>query len=432
MPETILIGPEETVVCPKCSYHFPLHQGIAKQTIERYEKAYDSALQERTEELKVELGKAAEKEAVKKHAEQVSQLNEELETARQSLEESELRNKKVKADAEAKAQREFELERKVLQEELQEKTTAIDEFRKEEMALRREKKRLQEDRESLELDLQRKLDLARQDIEKRVGESEAEKFKYKEAEFKQQLESAVKANEELTRKLEQGSQQLQGEVLETELESLLRTAFPHDDIQEVAKGARGADIVQRVYTPNGQFCGTILWEAKRAQNWSEKWLQKLRDDRLTANADIAVLACTRMPKDCREPFQIMGDVWVASDRVVRPVAETLRVMLIQTNALRLSNLGKAEKMELLYNYLSSSNFAQKVGSTIEAFSIMKQDLEKEKAAMYRAWRRRESQLERVTVGMATMVGELQAIAQHSLPLLDSIDQLLLPEGSDSD
>jgi hypothetical protein len=432
MASNIMLSSEEIVVCPKCSHKFPIEQGITKQTIEQREREYDKVFQERSNELKEELSKVAAKNAEKVYKSKISELTDELESSKEALQESGARMKKIRKDAEAKAYKEFEQERKSLKEELDDKEAAIKDFKDREITLRREKKKLEEDKRNFELEQQRKLDDAKKEIEKSIREAEAEKFNYKEAEYKKKLDAALKANEDLTRKLEQGSQQLQGEVLELELQRILQEAFPNDHIKEIAKGARGADVLQSVCTQGGHICGTIIWEAKRAQNRSDKWLQKLQDDRMAETADIAVLVSTTMPKDCSEAFKIIGNIWVVSYRVIRPIAETLRVMLIETSKLKLANKGRGEKADLIYDYLCSPNFGNDVRSVIETFAYMKRDLDREKNAMYKTWKKRESQLERVAVSMSSMVGELQAIAQESLPQLGKIDQLLLPGESDEE
>lgn len=204
---------------------------------------------------------------------------------------------------------------------------------------------------------------------------------------------------------------------------MLGNAFFHDLIEEVKKGQRGADVVQTVRTPMGQICGKIIWEAKRAENWSDKWLQKLKDDQEAANADIAVIVTTAMPKGITDSFCRIGDVWVVSPQVMRPVAETLRVIVLEAQRLKLVNTGRNEKMEQLYNYLSSAQFAQKVRTMLEGFESMRRDLESEKRAMQRIWAKRQTQIERVTGSMVTVVGELQAIAQEQLPQLGSMLEL---------
>jgi hypothetical protein len=271
--------------------------------------------------------------------------------------------------------------------------------------------------------LERKFDEERKRLTTQIGTREAERFSLIEAEYKKKIDDAQKANEDLRRKLDQGSQQLQGEVLELELEHMLGNAFFHDLIEEVKKGQRGADVVQTVRTATGQICGKIIWEAKRAENWSDKWLQKLKDDQQTANADLAVIVTTVMPKGVTGSFCRVGDVWVVSPEVMRPVAETLRVILLESQRLKLVNTGRNEKMEQLYNYLSSAQFAQRVRTMLEGFVAMRSDLDSEKRAMQRIWAKRQTQIERVTGSMVSVVGELQAIAQDQLPQLDSMMEL---------
>lgn len=430
MSNKIILSPDEPIACPKCSHRFPLRLGITQQTIEKYESEYESVFAAERKALEERLGKEAERKANKAFTEQITRLTEQLAESKRATEDAKALIAKAQADAKAKAQAEFEQEKKSLAEELAEKDTKLKAFRDQELKLRAEKKELEEARQNMQLELTRKVDEERQKFQKQIGDAEAEKFKLKEAELRKQIEDAKKANEDLRRKLDQGSQQLQGEVLELELESILTDAFRHDRIEEVKKGQRGADVLQSVCTPAGQVCGKIIWEAKRAEHWSDKWLTKLKDDQFEAKADIPVLVTTAMPKGNNEPFYMIGDVWVVAPHVMRPVAETLRIILLEANRLKLINTGRNEKMELLYNYLSSTHFAQKVRTMLESFESMRSDLETEKRAMQRIWTKRQAQIERVTGSMVSVVGELQAIAHDSLPQLESIEQLALPKGDD--
>jgi hypothetical protein len=185
-------------------------------------------------------------------------------------------------------------------------------------------------------------------------------------------------------------------------------------------------VLQTVRSTNGNECGTIIWEAKRAENWSDRWLQKLKDDQLEAKADLAVVVSTCMPDGHSGPFLVHQGVWIVREACVVPVAQTLRLMLTEINNLKLANTGKNEKVQALYDYLCGSLFAQRVRVVVETFMNMKRDLDQEKAAMERVWKKRALQIERVTTSMSGMVGELQAIAHDSLPQLDAIDQLSLP------
>ncbi len=403
MTSNIILSTDEIVVCPNCANKFPIEQGITRQTIQKYKDEYETVLRNNSEELEKRLA-----------------------------EENEKRMEKLKEDTELKLKKDFDEERKGFKEELDEKELKIKQFRKNETELLKEQRQLEEDKQNFELEKERELREAKKEIEKKVSLSESQKFEFKEAEYKKKLEDAQKVNAELTRKLEQGSQQLQGEVLEQELEKILIDSFPYDDIKGVAKGVRGADVLQCVYTQTGQKCGTIIWEAKRAQNWSDKWLQKVKDDCISEDADISVIVSTILPKDCKEVFTIINGVWICRKEIVRPVAETLRILLIQTNNLRIQNEGKTSKADLLYNYLNTPQFAQNLRSVFDTFANMKNDLNREKTAMYRNWKKREGQLDRVAFSMSNMVGQIQSIAQDSLPELDKIEQLMLPGASESE
>lgn len=268
--------------------------------------------------------------------------------------------------------------------------------------------------------------MERQKLKEEIILNESNRFAMKEAEYKKKIEDAQKSNEDLRRKLEQGSQQLQGEVLELEMENVLKDAFRHDRIEEVKKGVRGADVLQIVCTSTGQVCGRIIWEAKRADNWSEAWLQKLKDDQQQADARIAVLVTTAFPKGFNEPFFQRDGIWVVSPHLIRPVAEALRTLLLETHRVALINTGKEEKMELLYTYMTSENFSRKIRTVVDSFVSMKIQLDTEKRAIQKQWATREMQINRVTETMNSFVGELQGIAQDGLPQLNNINQLEPP------
>ena len=431
MDHNITIASNEPIACPKCSHEFALDQGITRQAIERYESEFEKAALEQRRELEGALSREAERKVSKQFTEKIALLDERLADSEKSAKEAKDAIAKAADGAKAKALADFEQERRALAAELVEKDGKLKEFRQQELSLRAQKKQLEEQQANLQLDLQRQLDAERQRLAEQIGRKEAERFGLLEAEYKKKIEDAQKANEDLRRKLDQGSQQLQGEVLELELEHTLATGFRHDRIDEVKKGQRGADVLQTVRIPTGEACGRIIWEAKRAEHWSDKWLAKLKDDQLEAGADLAVLVTTAMPKGITEPFAMVGDVWVVAPHLVRPVAETLRATLIEINRARLINTGRSEKMELLFNYLASPAFARKMRTMLESVEAMRIDLEAEKRAMERIWVKRRGQLERVTTTMATVVGEITSIAQDSLPELESIEQLALPSGAEA-
>lgn len=423
MIKKIIISADEDITCPKCSHHFPLSESIARQTIERYESEFDEVFSAQKKELESTIKKEAERKATKQFAEQIALLQEKLLDSKLAEEDAKKLIAKAQVDAKAKAQQEFESEKKALAEELLEKDAKLNEFRAQEMELRKQKRVLEEQQANMDIELQRKLEDERTKMFDQINATETARFSMIEAEYKKKIDDAQKANDELSRKLHQGSQQLQGEVLELELENVLTSSFLHDQIDEVKKGQRGADVLHTVRTVQGIECGKIIWEAKRAENWTEKWLHKLKDDQQEAKADIAVLVTTVMPKGTNDVIVRIGDVWVVSPQLIKPVAEMLRVVLLEANKLKMVNTGRNEKMELLYNYLSSTQFSQKIRTMLEAFESMRTDLEAEKRAMQKIWSKRQTQIERVTTSMTTVVGELQGIAHEALPQLESVEML---------
>lgn len=423
MIKKIIIAADEEIVCPKCDQHFPLSEGITRQTIERYESEFHEVFAAQKKELEATLEKEAERKATKHFAEQIALLEEKLQDSKLAEEDAKQLNIKVQIDAKAKAQQAFESEKKALAEEILEKNNKINEFRTQELELRKEKRAMEEQQANMEIELQRKLEVERTKMIDQISAAESARFSMIEAEYKKKIEDALRANEDLTRKLNQGSQQLQGEVLELELEHVLSNSFLHDQIEEVKKGQRGADVLHTVHTQYGVACGKIIWEAKRAEHWNDKWLHKLKDDQQEAKADIAVLVTTVMPKGKDEIIVRMGDVWVISPQVIKPVAEMLRSALLEANKLKLVNTGRNEKIELLYNYLSSAQFSQKIRTMLETFESMRSNLESEKRAMQKIWSKRQTQIERVTINMTTVVGDLQGIAHEALPQLEDLETL---------
>jgi hypothetical protein len=270
------------------------------------------------------------------------------------------------------------------------------------------------------------LDEERKRIEAQARLAAGEEFGRREAQLKAQIESAQREATDLKRKLESGAVQFQGEGLEVSLEALLRAAFPFDEIVPVPKGMNGADLLQRVRAPSGACCGTIIWEAKQTKAWQPLWLRKLKDDQQAVGAEAAVIVTASMPKDTREPFVRESDVWIARFDAARPLAEALRLTLLELHKSRVANQGRSEKMERLYSYICSPQFTQRVKSVVEGFALMRQELEAEKMAAVRMFKKREMQLTRMTEGLLCVVGDLQGIGEASLAQLDTVAALPLP------
>jgi len=251
-----------------------------------------------------------------------------------------------------------------------------------------------------------------------------ESLKVKVSEKEAQIAGMQRQIEELRRKAEQGSQQLQGEALELELEALLRGRFPRDIIEPVPKGEFGGDVVHRVLGANGQTCGTILWESKRTRSWSDGWLGKLRDDQRAAKAEIALIVSSALPKGV-ETFDLVDNVWVAQPRFAIPLAVALRQSLIDLAGSRLTQEGQQSKMEFVYQYLTGPRFRHRIDAIVEKFTDMQADLDRERRTMMRLWAKREEQLKGVLDSTAGLYGDLQAIAGRAMQEIESLDLLMI-------
>jgi len=230
---------------------------------------------------------------------------------------------------------------------------------------------------------------------------------------------------DLKRKAEQGSQQLQGEVQELQLEAIIRGRFPRDAFEPVPKGEFGGDLLHRVFNEKAPVCGTILWETKRTKMWSDGWLSKLRNDQRNAKAEIAVIVSHALPKDMEGSFDLRDGVWVTEPRCAVAVAVALRDSLIALSAARQTGDGHLTKMEMVYQYLTGPRFRQRVEAIIELFADMQGDLERERKMMTRLWAKREGQIRGVIDSTAGMYGDLQGIAGKSLQEIEGLEVQLL-------
>lgn len=419
MNNKIIINPLEPITCPDCGHDFPLSEGITRQMIERYEGEYSEMLTEERGKLEARLVQDIEKKALKNYQEKLEVISEKLADSEAANKEAAAKLKSAKEKAATEARKELIEEANNLKEELEAKDSKLEEYRRAELTLRREKKQLEEQKNDVSLEIERRLDKERQKIESDAHEG----YKLRDAEWRKKIEDAQRANEDLRKKLEQGSQQLQGEVLELEIENLLQASFSSDSVKPVRKGARGADVIQTVTLRNGSVCGQIIWETKRAENWSNSWIPKLKDDQQAAGGEIAVLVSSVFPAGVKAPFVQQDGIWLVKPEFVKPFAEALRTVLTESYRQRAATVGKGEKMEALYDYICSAQFAQKVRAIVDTYQQMRDDLEKEKSAMQRLWKKREGQLTRITTNVMGMCGELQGISSSTLPQLEGVAEL---------
>ena len=307
-----------------------------------------------------------------------------------------------------------------LQDVLNQRDKKLAEAQKAQADLIRKQRELDDAKRELDLTVEKRVQATLMTAREQAKKEAEESLKLKVAEKDQTIAFMQQKIEELKRRAEQGSQQLQGEVQELELENLLRAKFPFDAIEPVPKGEYGGDVVQRVVGTGGQLSGTILWEAKRTKNWSDAWLVKLREDQRTAKAEIAVIVSHVLPKGV-ETFEMVEGIWVTHPRAALPVAAILRQSLLEIAMIRQASEGQQTKTEMIYQYLTGPRFRQRVEAIVEAFSTMQEDLDKERKAIMKQWAKREEQIERVMGATVGMYGDLQGIAGKSLQEIEGLE-----------
>ncbi|WP_334146206.1 DUF2130 domain-containing protein [Hyphomicrobium sp.] len=412
---------EPTITCPSCSTEIKLTESLAAPLIADTRRRYEHALTQKDAEIArretqvrsqlaaLEQEKAAIGEQV---AERVA-----AERARIAAEEARKAKLLAAADMEQKKK-----ELADLQDVLRERDAKLADAQKAQAELIRKQRELDDARREMDLTIETKVQESLAAVRDKARLEAEEGLKLKLLEKEEQMSSMQRQIEELKRKAEQGSQQLQGEVLELELEAAIRARFPRDIIEPVPKGEFGGDVLQRVLGPLDQPCGTILWESKRTKNWTDGWLAKLRGDQRAAKADMALLVSNALPREV-VGFDLIDGVWVVEPRCAIPVAIALRQSLIELASARHAREGQETKMELVYDYLTGPRFRHRVEAIVEKFTDMQADLDRERKAMMRLWAKREAQIKGVIEATVGMYGDVQGIAGKAL---DEIDALTLP------
>ena len=409
---------EPTITCPKCKNEIKLTESLAAPLIESTRREFEKELAQKEADIaKRETSIREREETLSKAKESIDdQVAEKLRQERPKIVENEARKAKLAlgTDLDQKTKEITEL-----QEILRLRDEKLAEAQKAQAELIRKQRALDDAKREIDLTVEKRVQEGLATVREQSQKEAEEKLKLKVMEKEQTIASMQKQIEELKRKAEQGSQQLQGEVQELALEELLSTKFPRDIIEPVPKGEHGGDILHRVSGPFGQTCGTILWESKRTKNWSDSWLGKLREDQRAAKAEIAVIVSQVLPKGV-ETFELIDGVWVTHPRAALPIAMTLRNTLIEVACARQATEGQQTKMEMVYQYLTGPGFRQRVQAIVEAFSSMKEDLDKEKKAITKQWAKREEQIHRVMQATVGMYGDLQGIAGKTLQEIEGL------------
>lgn len=374
----------QTILCTNCKQPIEISQAIADQISEEEKKHQEEA---------IAMAREAERKATEK------KLYEEA-----ALKEQDYKN------------------------QLKENTERIERLMQDVLKANEEMRSLRKKDDEREIENQKKFAEVEQKAKEEAIKKVDEEKKYEILQMKKQLEDTQKALEEAKRKSEQVSQQLQGEVLELDIENLLRNAFPHDDIEPVGKGVSGADIRHIVKSPLGNTCGVILWELKRTKHWDDKWIGKLKDDVRNEKANVPVIVSQQLPAEAQTGLGIKEKVWVCNFSLILPLAELLRSNLYDVARQKASQANSTEKAQLLYSYLTSHEFQQQVESMVEVYKSMQDQLNKERVAYERLWKIRESQIQKVLLNTASIVGSIQGKIGASMPTIKGLEMLELEEG----
>lgn len=389
------------IKCPNCGHQFEPNDAIR-------------------EEVEKELRSKAADWQKKKNEEFQNKLEEEKRRLQQSLEENIRKN--ITAD--------FENKLKLAEQNNKDNEEKLKQARQQQLDFLKKEQELKTKEAELELSVQKKLQEEREKLSTEIRKLEEQRNAAKETEFQlrlkemeEKLEVQRKLAEEMKRKAEQGSMQSQGEVQELLLEEMLRTAFPFDVIVEVGKGVRGADCIQVVRNNFGQECGKIIFESKRTKDFSNDWIEKLKADMRSQGADVAVIVTQALPKEM-DRFGEKDGVWVCTFIEVKPVVHMLRDGIIKVSNAAKSQENRGDKMHLLYDYLTSREFADQWQAIREGFMSMKLSIQKERDAMEKLWKQREKQLEKVLLNAAHVRGSIEGISGTD------VDLNLLGDGTD--
>jgi hypothetical protein len=404
------------ILCPDCGKKIPVSEALTHQLEEKIKGDLNKQLKDIEKQRKLlEENQKSQKEEFEKL---MRQKEDELkEQGRKFLLEQ---KQKLKEEAEKQARTEIQLEFEDLKKQNEENQKKLAESQKLELELRAERRKLEEAQKNLELDIQRKLDEEREKLSLNIQKDQEEKFKLQSLEYEKKLNDMQKALEEAQRKGNATSERFRGEVREIDIEANLLSTFGTDEIKEVPKGINGADIIQIVKDNFGKTYGKIVWESKRTKNFNQEWIKKLKDDVIRAEGNFAILVTQTLPEGVNR-FDFINGVWVCDFSSYIQLANVLRMQLFELKRVEKMHDGKDQKMSLVYEYLTTDQFKNKIIAVVETFKMMHDQLEKEKRAFNKLWAEREMQIRRMTDGTVSIIGDLQGLMGNSLPTIEGID-----------
>ncbi len=282
--------------------------------------------------------------------------------------------------------------------------------------------------EQRQLEMEKKLLAASDKIKEEIGKQYTQEYRLKELEKDKKIADMEKLVEELKRKAQQGSMQSQGEVMELDLEFILKNSFPEDEVAAVGKGVTGADIRQMVKSPRGVLCGVILWECKRTKAWSDEWLTKLKSDLRAERANVPIIVSQTLPKEAKNGMGIKEGVWVTNYSLILPLALLIRNNLLDVTRQKVIAANRGEKSQMLYSFITSHEFIQQVEALVEVYREMQNQITRERMVFEKNWKQRDAQIRRLFISTAGMFGSIQGIVGSSMPQVKGFDLLELEDG----
>ncbi|NLR81625.1 DUF2130 domain-containing protein [Chitinophaga eiseniae] len=423
-----------SITCPSCRHQFVMEDAFAADIEKEMRGKMEGEWRKRLKALQEEKDTLqSEKDRMTQERRQIDLLKQqqEEEVTKRVLAEKKRLQENLEAELRKSITADLDNQLAVLKEANLEQEEKLKEARKHELEFLRKEQELKAREQELEIDLQKKLLEARSELADKIRREEAERNALKDTEYhmrlkelEKQLDDQRKLAEEMKRKAEQGSTQLQGEAQELVLEEMLRTHFPFDEITPVGKGVRGADCIQLVRNQYGQECGRIIYESKRTKEFTRDWVEKLKADMRSQGVEVAILVTQTMPKDM-ERFGEKDGVWICTFSEAKALAHVLRDGIIKISSKLRSQENKGDKMHMLYEYLTGGEFAEQWKAIREGFMAMKLSIQRERDAMEKLWKAREKQLEKVLLNAAHIRGSIEGIAGS-----DSVDLQLLEDAAD--
>ena len=414
----------EQIKCPNCGTNIDVTNILSHQLEVEYQAKYQAQIQSEQAKMTELVEKLREEKLAfdEKKKRENELFHERLES---SIKEE---RSKIEEKLKLKITQEQSEQFDALQKELNEKSAQVSELNKTKAEVERLKREKEEAQSIAQLAAETKmnelLQLETEKIKKLVEDNNELKIK----ELQKKLDDQKTLTEEMKRKQEQGSMQLQGEVQELAIEEWLGAQFPLDTIEEIKKGARGGDCIQIVNTRNDQNCGKIYYESKRTKDFQPGWIAKFKADMREKGADIGVLVTEAMPSDLQR-MGMKDGVYVCTYEEFKGLSGVLRETVIQVHAALGSQVNRGDKMHMLYDFLTSTNFRMQVEAIVEGFTSMKNGLETEKRSMQRIWKEREKQIEKVIMNTIDMHASIRGIAGNAI---QSVRALELPGESDDE